>query len=201
MVTLRNIGLNCSQNTPSCENQEMLTMKREALRTSCWLAWASFWGLSLKSFIRFYFLEYLPPLHPSALPPWGREQPSAIWTGKLILPESDWWVLSLNRPKIINGAWDVLGRSWLTLPMQTGPYSSQQHEGCSQTHQVPFSDQLSSISPHFSQKNHYLSFNDNSHCDWGRYLSSTKHHAKSLPFVIRDEYFLHKRRCSCLWKF
>lgn len=53
-----------------------------------------------------------------------------------------------------------------------------------------FSDQLRDISPYFSNKNHYLLFN-NSHCEFSCYLS----------FVMNDEHFLHKRRYWYLWKF
>lgn len=117
-----------------------------------------------------------------------------------MLLENDWWSVSPNRPKIINGAWSVLGWSCLTRPILQQSYGRSQNEECSQTDQVLFSDQLSDISLHFSNKNHYLSF-DNSHRELGCYCFSTKHHAKELPFVTNDEHCLHKRRYSCLWKF
>lgn len=53
----------------------------------------------------------------------------------------------------------------------------RQNEECSQIDQVLFGNQLSDISTHFSNKNHYLSLNK-SHCELGCYLSSTKHHTK-----------------------
>lgn len=73
----------------------------------------------------------------------------------------------------------------------------RQNEECSQIDQVLFGNQLSDISTHFSNKNHYLSLN-NSPCELGCYLSSTKHHRKQLPFVTNDERFLQKRRYGCL---
>lgn len=149
-----------------------------------------------------WFLEYLPTLHPSAWLPWGQEQPSVIWNRKLILFESDWWILSFNRPRIISGARDVLGKEMVARgDAKMTLHRSHQDEECSQSYQVLFSNKLSGTGPHFSNKNHSLSFNINSYCDLGCYFSSTKHHAKQLLFVIHDDYFLHKRRSSCLWKF
>lgn len=73
-----------------------------------------------------------------------------------------------------------------------------QNEECNRTEQVLFGNQLNDISTHFSNKNHYLSFN-NSHRELGCYLSSTKHHTQELPFVTNDEHFLQKEE-SGLWK-